>query len=250
MTKMDSLDVVAFAAHPEDVELSCGGTIALLAALGYRVLLVDLTKGELGTNGSPDLRAQEASAAAQRLNVIGRQNLGLPDGGINSHDPRQLSSVVTCLRETKPRVVFVPYWEERHPDHVEASHLITRAAFFSNVGGYQTVAHNVRHDVKQIIYYQMRTEFAPSFIVDISGHVSTKMEAIKCFGSQVASGASESNQATLLNSARSLSAIEARDGHFGAMIGVAFGEAFYVRNALSVSDPVAFFNTESRPLFY
>jgi LmbE family N-acetylglucosaminyl deacetylase len=130
------LDLLAFGAHPDDVEIGMAGSVARHVAEGLRVGLCDLTRGELGSNGTPEDRVAEAEAARAVLGAVARENLALPDGGLRPHDAGQLRLVADCIRRWRPRTIAVPYWRDRHPDHVDASHLITRAAFKSGLRRY------------------------------------------------------------------------------------------------------------------
>jgi N-acetylglucosamine malate deacetylase 1 len=236
------LDLLAVGAHPDDVELWCGGVVAKCASLGQRVGILDLTRGELGTRGTVEDREREAQAASCILGAVHRENLDLGDGAIGrgaGHSPtadEQLKHVVAAIRRIRPELLLIPYWHERHPDHVEASALLTRAAYFASLQRFSP--EDPPCTPRQVIYYAMRYEFTPSFIVDISAVAEKKLAAIRCYSSQLDGSVGD---ATLLSSELTLSAITARDRHWGAMIGTAAGEAFLVRNTLGVNDPLAFF---------
>jgi LmbE family N-acetylglucosaminyl deacetylase len=135
------LDLLAFGAHPDDIEIGMAASVALHVARGLRVGLCDLTRGELGSNGTPEERVAEAEAARVVLGAVARENLALPDGGLRPHDAAQLRIVADCIRRWRPRTIAVPYWRDRHPDHVDASHLVTRAAFKSGLRRYASSPH-------------------------------------------------------------------------------------------------------------
>ena len=230
-----TLDVLAVGPHPDDVELFAGGTVAHVVQLGYRVGLLDLTRGELATRGSAEIRAHEAAAAAQVLGVT-RDQLDLPDGGLRADDQRQIQALVAYLRLHRPELVLCPWGNERHPDHESAAALVQRAVFFAGVGGH--ITHGLeRHLVREVLHYPMRVLDAPSFVVDITHVAELKRRAILCHASQVtpAPGAPP----TLVGSAQSLDALEARDRFYGAQIGAAHGEPFIVRSTLHLTDPLA-----------
>ena len=239
------LDLLAFSPHPDDVEMCCGGLLIASAERGHRVGVVDLTRGELSTNGTVAQRAEEAAAAAEVLGLCHRENLGLPDGGLApwSEDPAQLTRVVEAIRRLRPEVVLLPWHEARHPDHRATHHLVTRAAFFAYVQRFETTPAHPRFRPRRLLHYQMRHRFRPSFVVDTSAVAARKLEAIRCYQSQFgAPGSSEgSSVPTILNTPRALEAIELRDRYYGAMLGVSHGEPYGCEQTLAVADPVAFF---------
>ncbi len=233
-------DVLAFGPHPDDVEIFCGGIMIRLADLGYTTGVVDLTHGELATHGSVEERAREAEAARRVLGLSFRENLGLPDGFISEgNDRSQLDRAVLVLRRRRPELVLVPWIEERHPDHVAASALLTRAVFFAGLRRFETEAPSERFVPRQVLYYPMRHRMTPSFIVDTSSAWPRKTQAIACHRSQIAPG--DGAEPTLIGSPLALSAIEARDRYHGSMIGTSFGEALRSAAALGLIDPVAHF---------
>ena len=235
-------DVVAFGPHPDDVELCCGGTIAKLCAAGYKVGVVDLTQGELGSQGSIETRAEEARAASNVLGLSFRENLKLPDGGLQFSN-EQVQIIVKTLRELRPEIVLVPYHQGRHPDHVAASELLTKASFLSGLKNYKTQDANEVFRPKQVLYYQMRYQFSPSILINISEFKEKKLEAINCYKSQVVRDSSHQNDpdAPLISSPLSVSSLQARDQYYGAMIGVKSAEPFFLRSPLAISDPIKFF---------
>lgn len=242
MTEFD-FDLVAFGPHPDDVEICCGGFLSLAAGRGQKVAVVDLTRGELGSRGSAELRQEEAKCAAHIMKISHRENLGLIDGGINPHDQAgadsQVARVVKSLRSLKPELVLIPPVQARHPDHIAAGELLTRAVFLAGLARFMPEL-GAAHTPLQVLVYQMRYQLAPSFIVDISEVQALKMEAIRAYGSQVLPGEPDESQ-TLVSSPLSLSAVTARDQYFGAMIGARFGEAYSTGHALRVEDPLTFF---------
>ena len=233
--KTTGLDVLALFAHPDDAEVACGGLLAKLAGRGHRVGICDLTRGELGTNGTPETRAEEARAAARALGVESRSQLGLPDGGLDGRDARQLESMVRILRAQAPRLVVGPHVSARHPDHVEAATLLRRAVFFAAVPRFAPDAPAVERPVhlQAADYWPL----APSFVVDIGAQLATKLAALACYRSQFEAGGGA--RATHLNDPAFLRRVETDARHYGRLIGAAAGEAFVVDGAVPVDDPLA-----------
>ena len=236
----DAIDVLAFGAHPDDVELFCGGTLIRLAELGYRTGIVDLTRGELASNGSPAERAREAEAAAAVMGLALRENLGLPDGRLDpGADSPHRTPVAESIRRLRPEVLLIPWIEDRHPDHAAAGALLVRAVFLTALRRFETDPPRERFAPRAVLHYEMRHRFVPSFVVDTSSVFARKLEAIRCHASQVSPG--EGAAPTLVGSPRAIAAIEARDRHRGSAIGVSHGEAFRSVATLGIGDPVAFF---------
>lgn len=232
-----ALDLLAIGSHPDDVEISCGGTVALAAAQGFRVGILDLTRGELGTNGDPETRAREAEEAARILGVALRRNAGLPDGGIQAADRGQERTLVGILRELRPAVLFSHFGQDRHPDHVEASRLVDRAFYHAGLKRYDAPGGPFRPRARW--HFASRTGFHPTVVVDISETWDRKREAILAHASQV-SRAGAGREPTALNDPEFLSRIEARARHFGLMIGVRYGEPFTSADPVGLRDLNAF----------
>jgi N-acetylglucosamine malate deacetylase 1 len=220
-----SADLVVFGPHPDDLEIGLGGTIARHAAAGDVVGLCDLTAGELGTNGTPDERLREAQEAARTLGVAWRENLAWPDGGIVP-SPALLESAVNLIRRHRPRVVALPYWEDRHPDHGAASRVLDLAVFRSGLRRYVTGLEPWRPE--WTCYYFINNSAPPSFVVDVSAHYEVKRAALDCHRTQFSPSGS-SAVATRLTADTFRQLIESRDAQFGAQIGVAFAEGLIVR---------------------
>jgi N-acetylglucosamine malate deacetylase 1 len=223
------VDLLVFGPHPDDLEIGLGGAIAKHVALGHRVGLCDLTRGELGTNGTPAERLKEAEAAREVLGADWRENLGLPDGDIGG-DSSHLRAVVELIRAARPRTIAVPYGRDRHPDHVAASRSLTRAAFLSGLARYAASGEKWRAD--WLLYYFINDSTRPSFVVDVSTHYATKRAALACHRSQFAPPASGA-AATRLNTPRFQQLIESRDAQFGALIGVEFAEGVVAWSCVS-----------------
>jgi bacillithiol biosynthesis deacetylase BshB1 len=237
------LDALAFGAHADDVELGCGGTLIKLAGLGHTTGVAVLTRGELATRGSAEIRAVEFASAAGIMGLAVQTMLDIPDGQVEGTWENKLK-IIGVLRAHRPKIVFAPYGVDRHPDHEEASRLVRHAAYLSGLKKIETGQPPFRP--YKVLYYQTRFEFTPSFIVDISAVHEMKMRAIRAYGSQFhRPGQAESgSEETLIGRPGFLAAIETRDRHSGAQIGVAFGEPFLVREALKLEDPVGFFGPE------
>ena len=220
------VDLLVFGPHPDDIEIGFGGAVALHTALGFRVGLCDLTRGELGSNGTPDQREAEAEDARGVLGAAWRVNLGWPDGGITGTDD-QIVDVVRLIRDTRPRTLALPYWNDRHPDHRAASEVLARAAFKSGLRRFAPDAGDAcRPD--WICYYFINDSAAESFALDVSAHYETKRRALACHRSQF-TATTASSVATRLTAPHFQQLIESRDAHLGALVGVAFAEAVLVR---------------------
>jgi N-acetylglucosamine malate deacetylase 1 len=235
------LDILAFGAHPDDVELYAAGTLAKMAARGYATGIVDMTRGELGTRGTPALRAREAREAARVLGLKVRENLGLPDGRIPV-TPQSRLLVIRMLRKYRPEVVLVHHWDERHPDHTSTSHLVTQAAHHAGLAKIQTGQRRFRP--KSILYYMLPAHQLPSFVVDVSDFTDQRQAAIRSYRSQLFDP-ERREPATYLSHPDFLTQVENIHSYYGALIGKARGEGFYTRGILEVLDPVDFFKQQA-----
>ena len=223
------VDLLVFGPHPDDIEIGLGGTVARHAALGLQVGLCDLTRGELGSNGTPEERRAEAEAARQVLGAAWRENLGWPDRGI-AKDPSHLEHAVTFIRRHRPRVVAVPYWSDRHPDHVAASHVLTEAVSHAALRRYP--AEGEAWKPEWICYYFINDAAAPSFVVDVSDQYETKRRALDCHSSQFARTGADGGVDTRLNTPLFRQLVESRDAQFGALAGVRWAEGIVVREPI------------------
>jgi bacillithiol biosynthesis deacetylase BshB1 len=198
----------------------------------------------MGTRGSAQIRAREFAASARILGLAARRMLDIPDGRIEASSWTNKLKIIRVLRAYRPKIVFAPYWADRHPDHEEASQLVRRAAYLSGLVKIETGRPPFRP--YKVIYCAGRYEFTPSFIVDISGSHEQKMKAVRAYKSQFHSRdrAEPESDGTLIGRPDFLEGIEARDTYYGAKIGVQFGEAFRVRETIKVVDPVEFFGPE------
>ena len=238
------VDALAFGPHPDDVELFCGGTMIRLAQLGYSTGVVDLTRGERASNGSPEERAREAAAAAAELGLLFRDNLELPDTGLAPTEP-QLAAVVGVLRRRRPELVLAPWIEDRHPDHAAAAALVSRAVFFAGVRRFAPEA-GERFVPRQLLYYAMRHRMPPSFILDTSAAQARKARAIACYASQIGRRSGD-DAPTLISAPGAVAAIEARDRYYGSMIGAAAGEALRSPATPGLVDPLRHFRDNPFP---
>ena len=222
------LDIVAFAAHPDDVELSMGGTVAKLSSNGYKIGIVDMTKGELGTRGTPELRKEEADNASKILNVTERVNLGFPDGRLYAKD-EYVNEIISMIRKYTPKIIFAPYFNDRHPDHIGASEIVKRAMFLSGLPKVQTeLDGNLQtpYRPRKLFYYMHMYEFNPTFISDISSTFKAKMDAVAAYSSQFYDPSSEEPE-TFISQPNFLKFLEARAKTYGFKIGKDYGEPFY-----------------------
>ena len=237
------LDALAFGAHPDDVELTCAGTLIKMNSIGYATGVISLTQGELSTRGNRTTRAREFAAAAEIMSVKAHAMLALPDGGIASSWEQKLA-VIHEIRKYRPGVVFAPYWKDRHPDHARASDLVREASFLSGLRKIETGQE--AHRPHRVIFYPCRYEFQPSFIVDISEFHNRKMEAILAYESQFDSSANSRFGETETNISHPafIRAIATRAKQYGSYIGVEYGEPFLVREPLNLEDPIAFFGSD------
>jgi len=232
--------VLAIGAHPDDVELGCGGTVARLAAAGRAVGLLDLTAGEMATRGDPATRAAEAAAAAVALGVAWRECLGLPDGGLDADDPGQRRAVVAALRSARPGVILVHHWGDPHPDHRAAAGLVGAAAFLAGVARYGGGGAGPRPGLV-LAYPGPRQLLAAQIVVDVTATYAAKGAALRAHRSQFDPGwqpAAGQAPVTHLTSAAFLAAVEGRDRAAGNTIGCELGEGFVAVGPVSV-DAVA-----------
>jgi bacillithiol biosynthesis deacetylase BshB1 len=219
------LDLLVFGPHPDDIELGLGGTVARHVDAGHSVGLIDLTEGELGSNGTVAERRAEALEAAHVLGAAWRENLRWPDGGI-AETPEIIRSAVDTIRRHRPRAIAIPYWEDRHPDHAAASRVLRSAAFRSGLRRVETDLEPWRPE--WVCYYFINDGAAASFVVDVSAHYDRKRAALDCFRSQFSPGA-DGAVPTRLTASTFRQLVESRDQQFGALAGVAFAEGIVVR---------------------
>jgi bacillithiol biosynthesis deacetylase BshB1 len=234
---MDRIDVLAVFAHPDDLELTVGGTMLKMKQLGYRTGALDVTRGEMGTRGTPEIRAGEAAAAAAILKLDVRENLKLADGGVFVDDTSR-TAMVRALRRLRPKVILTHQIDDPHPDHDHLAHLVRESSRLASMKNYDPETGDDKIAVPRIAHNIFSRRVVSSFIVDISDQLEEKMAAIRAFGSQFHDPNSTEPE-TRLTDKRFLEELEHRSRYFGSLIGVAAGEPYYVREALNIDDPVA-----------
>jgi bacillithiol biosynthesis deacetylase BshB1 len=229
------VDALVFGPHPDDAEIWSGGLIARLSALGHRVGIVDMTRGETGTRGTVEQRLAEADEAALLLGAAFRENLELTDGSL-AVEPETKRRVVAAIRRHRPAILVAPYPSDDHPDHAATGRIVEESLFLAGLRRFD--ADGDAHRARQVWYYMCHEPFSTSFVVDISDVFETKMRAIRCFSSQLhREGSSE--PATNISSPDFLTRIEARCRYFGSLAGATFGEPFHVKKPVRVHDPLA-----------
>ena len=227
--------IVVFGIHPDDIELGCGGSVAQFTGRGHEVVLVDLTRGESSSNGTPQERAAEADDAARILGCGERFNLDLPDTGLNGQDADQQRATVAAIRSQRPDLVILPSKDDPHPDHASGGELIERALYLAGVHGYRTDGGGSSWTPRNALVYPGRRDLEPDVVVDVSDTFETKMKAIKAHRTQFTTfdGAKE----TPLNRPGFLGAVEARAIGAGYLIGVRYGEPFRLLRPIAIEDP-------------
>jgi bacillithiol biosynthesis deacetylase BshB1 len=230
------IDILAIFAHPDDVELSVGGTLLKMKSLGYRTGALDVTQGEMGTRGTVEGRAKEAEDAAKILKLDVRENLGLADGHVFADDESR-KRLVRVLRRLKPKMIMTHQDGDPHPDHNHIVQLVRESARLASMRKYDEETGDEKIKVPIVAHNVFSRRVQPSFIVDISDFLEEKMSAIRAHKSQFYNPASTEPE-TRLTTKEFLTDLESRSRYFGSMIGVAAGEPFYVREALNIEDPI------------
>ncbi|MDP4237362.1 MAG: bacillithiol biosynthesis deacetylase BshB1 [Bacteroidota bacterium] len=242
--KKASVDILAIAAHPDDVELSCAGTMLMAKRSGKRTAIVDLTRGELSTRGTPEMRLKETAEATKILDLDVRMNLDMPDGNIALSQENMLA-VVRAIRELRPIVMLTPHSSERHPDHEAASELAHRAAFYAGLTKIETTGDDGKpqepHRPLLVMHFMQTYTFDPSVIVDVTDVFEDRMKAVHAYNSQFGRGESSrklegKDRETFLTQKGFYEWIEARARHFGMIIGAEFGEPFWTQEAVGTKD--------------
>lgn len=233
---MTTVDILAIFAHPDDVELTVGGTLLKMKSLGYRTGALDVTRGEMGTRGTVEGRAVEAIEAAKILRLDIRENLGLADGHVFVDDKAR-SAMVRVLRRLKPKVLLTHQLGDPHPDHGHIAELVRESARLASMKKYDEESGGEKIVVPIVAHNVFSRHVAPSFIVDVSEFLEEKMDAIRAHRSQF-HDPNSSEPETRLTASGFLDELENRSRYFGSLIGAAAGEPFYVREALNIQDPV------------
>lgn len=222
-----------FGAHPDDVELNCGGTVISLTGSGKQIGIIDLTKGELSTRGNLKTRAAETKSASRILGISVRENLNIEDGNIEINTKNRLK-VITALRKYRPEIIFTPYPFDRHPDHTNASDLIRQSFFYSGLRKIETPGLDA-FAPRRIFLYRSAYDIPVSFVFDISKTFGKKLEAIKCYSTQFYNSKSREPE-TYISTKLFEREIETRARFFGFKIGVEFGEPFYSYEILKANE--------------
>ena len=234
---MQKLHILAIAVHPDDIELSCAGTLIKHAKLGHATGILDLTKGELGTRGSGDIRLQEAAAAGKAMGVLVRENAGMRDGFFRNDEEHQLQ-LIRYIRRWQPDIVLANALEDRHPDHGRAGKLIADACFLAGLKKIETEDDGIAQEAwrpKRVFHIIQDRQLTPDFIVDITDVFEEKLASIRCYKSQFHDPTSQEPQ-TYISSQDFLEQIKYRDALLGKRIGTKYGEGFISENIPGIKD--------------
>ncbi len=231
------LDALAVFSHPDDAELTASGTLLKLKSLGYRTGVLDMTRGEMGTRGTPEVRAQEAQEAARILKLDVRLNLEQPDGHVWPTEEAR-TALVRVIRAHQPRVILTPHWDDPHPDHANTCRIVREAARLASMRRYDEATGQDAVRIPTVAHAVYSRNVIPSFIVDISDFIEGKRKAIRAHVSQFYRADSNEPE-TRISEKGFLDQLEWRMRYYGSLIGTEAGEAYYVREALNVDDPVA-----------
>jgi N-acetylglucosamine malate deacetylase 1 len=232
MAKSSSVDAMFFAAHADDIELACGGTIAKMARDGKRTGIVDLTRGEMGTRGDPETRLRESRASADILGATFREQFDFGDGGLRTGRDEEMQ-IIEIVRRWRPSIVFAPWPDERHPDHVRSGRLVAEASFYAGLRRIETKL--PAHRPQAVVYYLQNYLPPLSFVMDVTEAWETKMKAVNCYKSQFFDQKSKEPR-TFIAEEKFLEMIEARGKHFGALIGARYGEAYVTKQPPRIDD--------------
>ena len=237
---LEPCDLVVFSAHPDDAELCAGGLLAKAAAQGSRTAIVDLTRGELGSLGTPEIRTQEGQEAARVLGVSERLNLDLADGHITDNDETR-RRIVKAVRELKPTVIVGPPLEDHHPDHIATAELLRRSFYLCGIRKY--LPEVPPHKPRALLHHFSSRAMKPDLVVDVSSHFEQRMEAVRCYRSQFAAK-QDGKFALRIASKDFLDSIEATLKYFGSLIGVPYGEPFTSATPVPVEDVLSLYGSE------
>lgn len=228
------LDILAIAAHPDDVEQTCGGTLLRMAEMGYRTGVLDLTAGDMGTRGTPELRVEESREAGKIMQTAWRGNMYWPDARLENSVTARMTLAVE-IRNLRPRVVILPYWEGRHPDHYRACEIGYEACFLAGLK--KLDEETTPHRPQKILYSSLYANVTPSFVVDISAQFERRMAALFAYGSQYGEDVEGADLFPKQQEIRERLGAIAR--FYGNLIGVKYGEPFAVKETMRVDDVVA-----------
>ncbi len=232
-----NIDILAFGAHPDDVEISCGGTLLRYADEGKQIAIVDLTRGELGTRGSGDLRMEECKAASQILGLVDRVNLGMADGFFEENEDH-LHQIIREIRHFRPKLILANSIRDRHPDHGRAAALVARAAFLSGLPKINTERNGISQEAYRapmLLHYIQDIYIEPDVVLDVSAYAEEKIKLVQCFSSQFFDPNSTEPE-TPISNAHFFEFMKGRMLQFGRPIGAKYAEGFTVNRTLGVSD--------------
>ncbi len=232
-----NIDILAFGAHPDDVEISCGGTLLRYADDGKQIAIVDLTRGELGTRGSGALRMEECKAASQILGLVDRVNLGMADGFFEENEDH-LHQIICEIRHFRPKLIFANSIRDRHPDHGRAAALVARAAFLSGLPKINTERNGITQEAYRapmLLHYIQDIYIEPDVVLDVSAYAEEKIKLVQCFSSQFFDPNSTEPE-TPISNAHFFEFMKGRMLQFGRPIGAKYAEGFTVNRTLGVSD--------------
>jgi bacillithiol biosynthesis deacetylase BshB1 len=239
MEKVEKLDILAIVAHPDDAELCAGGTLIKMCRMGKRVGIVDLTKGDLGSRGTPEIRMKEAAAASEILGIVARDNLGYRDGFFRNDEEHQ-KGVIRMIRRFQPEILIANSLADRHPDHARAAQLVKESAFYS---GLRMIKTEWKGEVqehwrpKKIFHFIQDQYLEPDFVVDITEHFEDKLKAMRAYGTQFFNPNDKSDDpVTHISSQHFWDFMDARARTMGHKIGVTYGEGFQCEGSIRVND--------------
>jgi len=230
---MSELDILAIGAHPDDVEIGAAGSLLIAARRGKRIGILDMTRAELSSNGTVERRQQEAAAADHLLGVTARYNFELPDRGLETAREQAIRRTVDLIRQTRPRVILAPYWEDRHPDHESVSRIVREAVFNAGIHRYDGFQSLPAFRPAQLFYYFINTTVPPVVVVNVSEVYGDKMAVLRCYRSQFER--EEGSVATPLNNGY-LEMVEYRERLFGQQAGVTYAEGFVTASPLVLAN--------------
>ncbi|MDD5659097.1 MAG: bacillithiol biosynthesis deacetylase BshB1 [Actinomycetota bacterium] len=232
------INVLAFAPHPDDAEMGCGGLLLKLKSLGYKTGIIDLTQGELSSNGNLEIRKKETQDASDILKLDVRENLKLQDGNI-TNDPESRNKIIDVIRTYKPSIMLIPFHIDRHPDHENAYKLLKDSVFVSGLVKYERALKAYRPDI--ILNYMLHFEFKPSFITDITEVFDKKVEAVTAYKSQFFN-LNKKDVITHISTKAFKDILYNRSNYFGLKINAVYGEPYFINSSIRINDPIKFFD--------
>lgn len=244
--KNDTIDILAFGAHPDDVEACAAGFLIKAKKSGFTTGIVDMTRGEGSNFGTTEERDQEAKRAAQILKLTTRINLGIPDAGVHVNED-QIAQVITVIRQYKPSILLFPYYGDLHPDHAATGRIGKRAAFFSKIQNYSKDINLPAHQPQLVLYYMLHTEFKPSFVLDISIEYELKQKSMYAHTSQFFKKGT-TGYTKQFHNAEFMEFFESRSIVYGYKIGAKYGEPYLIDGYLGLSDITSILSGDFRSL--